>query len=146
MSMKRYPDAESAKDKNHPNLLYDLGYCNDVLKALSVFHGALEHDDLGKNYRTLCQLTRPCEPSADNPQEGDASCDAKAAVLCQNEEAEEDACPLNKKEDTKLCAEQKEVVENLHRRVEILQGPPGTGKSTLIRSIAREKNIGEAAA
>jgi len=136
MSMKLYPDVESAQDDDHCNLLYDLGYCYDLFKARSEFDKALEQLNLGQKYRNLHHLIQPCESFAeDNPQEDDA----KAALSCfQNHEAEGNACPLNKNLDTILCAEQNEVVDNLYRRVEIIQGPPGTGKSTLIRSITRK--------
>jgi len=135
-SMTPYPDIESVQDKNHANLLYDMGHVNYALKALSFFREALKHDDLMQEYPILCQLVRPCEPFAPRKLRDD---DAKAEASCfQSQAAEEDACPLNKKLDTELCKEQKQVVENLHRGIEIIQGPPGTGKSTLIRSIARK--------
>jgi len=137
MSMAPYPDKKSAQDENHATLIYDLGYCFDFFKALSVVDMALEHDDLEKKYQILSQLARPYETlAAENPQEDDTK--TVSSPYFQSH-AEKDACPLNEKIDTKLCAEQDEIVGNLVRPVEIIQGPPGTGKSTLIRSIARKQ-------
>jgi predicted ATPase len=135
--MAPYPDKKSAQDENHATLIYDLGYCFDFFKALSVVDMALEHDDLEKKYQILSQLARPYETlAAENPQEDDTK--TVSSPYFQSH-AEKDACPLNEKIDTKLCAEQDEIVGNLVRPVEIIQGPPGTGKSTLIRSIARKQ-------
>jgi hypothetical protein len=119
--MADYPDPESAKHKDRENLVYSLGYCFDLFKAVDILNRlkeslervqphALHTNNL--NLDVLQSLSSPVSRS---------QCDGGYRLTNDGERGG----GLNSRPEVKLVPEQRLVINNLKCPIEIIQGPPG---------------------
>ena len=152
-SMQAFPDSEADKHQNQINMMYSIGFCDNLVKSIAYHHsfwlkleekrGSASEDSNPEPLRVLDWIRDPASAHRLSESGDSASAyrenaeDAEATAL--REGAVLNLAVLNDKADVELRPEQREILASLQAPVEFIQGPPGTGKSTLMRSVLRNR-------